>query len=74
MDDKKIKQPSNLMKYSSLGVELVIVLCLAAWLGRWLDAKYGVEQGLFTVFLMLFALVGSMYRVIKSLMNDQNKK
>lgn len=74
MDDKKIKQPSNLMRYSSLGVELVVVLCLAAWLGRWLDTRYGVEKGLFTIFLMLFALVGSMYRVIKSLMNDQNKK
>ncbi|MDB5272961.1 MAG: putative F0F1-ATPase subunit Ca2+/Mg2+ transporter [Chitinophagaceae bacterium] len=74
MSDKNIKTPSALMKYSSLGVELVVVLCLAAWLGRWLDNKYGVEKGLFTIFLMLFALVGSMYRVIKSLMNEQNKK
>lgn len=74
MDDQKIKQPSNLIKYCSLGVELVVILCLAAWLGRWLDEKYNVEKGLFTIFLMLFALVGSMYRVIKSLMNEQNKK
>jgi F0F1-type ATP synthase assembly protein I len=74
MSDKNIKNHSALMKYSSLGVELVVVLCLAAWLGRWLDNKYGVEKGLFTIFLMLFALVGSMYRVIKSLMNEQNKK
>jgi F0F1-type ATP synthase assembly protein I len=74
MSDKNIKNPSALMKYSSLGVELVVVLCLAAWLGRWLDHKYGVASGLFTIFLMLFALVGSMYRVIKSLMNEQNKK
>ncbi|HSZ72204.1 MAG TPA: AtpZ/AtpI family protein [Cytophagaceae bacterium] len=74
MSDKKIKNPSALVKYSSLGVELVVILCLAAWLGRWLDHKYGVEKGLFTIFLMLFALVGSMYRVIKSLMNEQNKK
>jgi hypothetical protein len=74
MSDKNIKTPSALMKYSSLGVELVVVLCLAAWLGRWLDNKYDVEKGLFTIFLMLFALIGSMYRVIKSLMNEQNKK
>ncbi|MDF2454308.1 MAG: putative F0F1-ATPase subunit Ca2+/Mg2+ transporter [Cytophagaceae bacterium] len=74
MDDKKIKQPSSLMKYSSLGVELVVILCLAAWLGRWLDAKYGVEKGLFTIFLLVFAVIGSMYRLIKSLMNAQNKK
>lgn len=74
MDDKKIKQPSNLLKYSSLGVELVVILCLAAWLGRWLDAKYGVEKGLFTIFLLVFAVIGTMYRLIKSLMNAQNKK
>ncbi len=74
MDDKKIKQPSSLLKYSSLGVELVVILCLAAWLGRWLDAKYGVEKGLFTIFLLVFAVIGSMYRLIKSLMNAQNKK
>jgi len=74
MDDKKIKQPSSLLKYSSLGVELVVILCLAAWLGRWLDAKYGVEKGLFTIFLLVFAVIGTMYRLIKSLMNAQNKK
>ena len=74
MDDKKIKKPSSLLKYSSLGVELVVILCLAAWLGRWLDAKYGVEKGLFTIFLLVFAVIGTMYRLIKSLMNAQNKK
>jgi hypothetical protein len=74
MEDKKIKQPSNLLRYSSMGIELVVLLCAAAWLGRWLDAKYGIEKGLFTIFLMLFAVVGSMYRLIKSLLNDQNKK
>lgn len=70
------KQPkgSQLAKYSGLGVELVVVLCLAAWLGHWLDTKYQVKSGLYTIFLMLFALIGSLYRVIKSLMNEQNKK
>lgn len=74
MDDKKIKQPSSFLRYSSLGVELVVTLCVAAWLGRWLDEKYNVEKGLFTIFLLVFAVIGSMYRLIKSLMNGQNKK
>lgn len=74
MDKEDQSQPSNLFKYSGMGVELVVTLCLAAWLGRWLDEKYGVESGLYTIFIMLFALVGSMYRLIKSLMNEQDKK
>lgn len=74
MDKDQQKGVSPLAKYSSMGVELVLVLCLAAWLGRWLDAQYQVESGLFTIFLMLFALVGSMYRLIKRLMHEQNKK
>lgn len=73
-EKEKRTTPSNLMKYSGLGAELVVVLIGAAWLGRWLDAKFEVESGLFTIFIMLFALVGSMYRLIKSLMHDQNKK
>lgn len=74
IDKEKQKGASQLMKYSSMGVELVVVLCLAAWLGRWLDARYNVESGLYTIFLMLFALIGSMYRLIKTLMHEQNKK
>ncbi len=74
MDKDQPKGASQLVKYSGMGVELVVVLCLAAWLGRWLDAQYQVESGLFTIFLMLFALVGSMYRLIKRLMHEQDKK
>ena len=74
MEKDQQKGVSPLAKYSSMGVELVLVLCLAAWLGRWLDARYQVESGLFTIFLMLFALVGSMYRLIKRLMHEQDKK
>jgi ATP synthase protein I len=74
MDNEKQNKPNNLFKYSGMGVELVVTLCLAAWLGRWLDGKYGVESGLYTIFIMLFALVGSMYRLIKTLMHEQNKK
>jgi Putative F0F1-ATPase subunit Ca2+/Mg2+ transporter len=74
MEKDQPKGASSLAKYSSMGVELVLVLCLAAWLGRWLDARYQVESGLYTIFLMLFALVGSMYRLIKRLMHEQDKK
>jgi Putative F0F1-ATPase subunit Ca2+/Mg2+ transporter len=74
MDQDQQRGASQLAKYSGMGVELVAVLCLAAWLGRWLDAKYEVQSGLYTIFIMLFALVGSMYRLIKRLMNEQDKK
>jgi hypothetical protein len=73
-DKDQQKGASQLAKYSGMGVELVAVLCLAAWLGHWLDTKYEVKSGLYTIFIMLFALVGSMYRLIKRLMNEQHEK
>ena len=74
MEQEKQKGISQMAKYSGMGVELVVVLCLAAWLGHWLDTKFEVKSGLYTIFIMLFALVGSMYRLIKRLMHEQNEK
>ena len=51
---------------------MILTLCLAAWGGMKLDEYFQVKSNLITVFLMLFAVVGTIYLLIKQLTNDGN--
>jgi ATP synthase protein I len=67
LNQQKKKQLNSYVKYSSLGLQMIISLCLAAWGGLKLDAYFNVKSHLITVFLMLFAVIGSLYLLVKSL-------
>ncbi len=66
--DQKNQKPSNsFLKYSSLGLQLVAGIGLAAWLGHWLDGQ--MQLG-FPVFLLSFVFItfgGMMYQLYRSL-------
>jgi len=65
---QKNQKPSNsFLKYSSLGLQLVAGIGLAAWLGHWLD---NYLQWKFPVFLLSFVFIsfgGMIYQLYKSL-------
>ena len=50
-----------------MGFQMVGSMMLAAWAGIKLDEHFQVKAHLFTIFLMLFAVIGSLYIVIKGL-------
>ena len=73
-NDEDRKQSNQLLKYSSLGVELIVLMYFAKWGGEWLDKKYGMQNDEFAMGLMLFAIVASLYRLIKTLNYEQKGK
>jgi heme/copper-type cytochrome/quinol oxidase subunit 4 len=47
---------------------MIVTMCLALWGGMKLDEHFEVKNHLFTLFLLLFAVVGSLYITIKGLL------
>lgn len=69
-DPKKQKPSNNYLRYSSLAMQMVITLGLAAWAGLTVD-KY--LEFKFPVFLLLFVFIafgGLMYRLYQSITKD----
>lgn len=62
---EKPKQPNNLMRFSGMGFQMVITMCLAAYGGLKLDAYFGLKIPVFLILLLLSALGGSMYLFIR---------
>lgn len=56
------------LKYSGLGFQMIAVLGLAAFAGIKLDEYVGNTNPWFTIVFMLLGVVGSIYKVIVSVM------
>jgi hypothetical protein len=49
---------------------MIAIMVLGAWGGMWLDEHFHVKSHLFTIFLLLFAVISSIYFVIRGLLNS----
>lgn len=65
-NEEKKKLLNEYVKYSGVAMQMIVTFCLATWAGIKLDAHFHVKTHLFTIFLLLFAVVSSIYFVIKS--------
>jgi len=61
---------NSFIRFSTLAFEMGIMICVGAFGGDWLDKHYRNDKPWFTIGLSLLAVIGSIYLVIKSLMND----
>lgn len=61
----------KLIKYTSIPFEFFILIGGGAWLGSFLDKKFGIEHNILTVIFAIFGLVIGFYHVYKSLKNDK---
>ncbi|MCU0420723.1 MAG: AtpZ/AtpI family protein [Cyclobacteriaceae bacterium] len=65
----KEPKPSNqYLKYSGLGLQLLVTIGLCAWLGHWLDVRLGLKFPIFLLVLTFAGLGGSMYQLYRQLM------
>jgi ATP synthase protein I len=64
--DKK-EQPNSFLKYSSLGLQLLVSISLAAWGGVKLDKYFELKFPAFLLILVFSAFGGSMYILYRSL-------
>ncbi|QMU26897.1 AtpZ/AtpI family protein [Adhaeribacter radiodurans] len=66
-DTEKGKLQSYL-KYSGLAFQMLMVLGIAAYAGMRLDAYLGNKNPWFTIAFMLLGVIGSIYKIIISVM------
>lgn len=66
MKDKK-DTSNTFLKYSGLGLQLLISIGLAAWIGLKLDIYFELKFPAFLLLLVFVAFAGSMYLLYRSL-------
>ena len=70
--EKETRQETNkksanaFMRYSGMTFQMIAVLLVATYTGRWLDEHFGNNQPWFTLVLLLIGVVASMYLIIKT--------
>lgn len=65
--DPKKQKPYNYLKYSSLAIQLVVVIGIFGWLGYKLDTYFNLRFPAFLLTLVIVAFVAMMYQLYKSL-------
>jgi Putative F0F1-ATPase subunit Ca2+/Mg2+ transporter len=63
----KENQPNSFLKYSGLGLQLLLSIGLAAWVGVKLDRYLELKFPAFLLLLVFSAFAGSMYILYRSL-------
>lgn len=66
------KKPVNsFLKYSGLGLQMLITLGVGAWLGMKLDAYFGLTFPVFLITFVFLLFGGIMYQLYRSLNKDE---
>ena len=68
---KKPKPSSSYLKYSGLGLQLLLTIGLAAWAGLSLDRYIGIKFPAFLLTFVFAAFGGSMYFLYRVLNKEQ---
>jgi F0F1-type ATP synthase assembly protein I len=65
------KQPNLFFKYSSLAIQMGVIIGLFTWGGKKLDEHYYNTTPVFTIVLSLLGISAAMYLVIKDLIKPK---
>lgn len=72
MNNSDPKKPINdYARYSSLAIQMGVIIAVFVFAGQWLDEKYTTETPWFTVFLSLAGVSISIYIAIKDLIKSK---
>lgn len=63
--DKTKKKFNNYLKFSSMAIQMGIVITACAFGGQWLDEKQGNHFPIWTLVLILFSIFGMLYKFIR---------
>jgi ATP synthase protein I len=73
-DPKKQQKPSNgYLRYSQLGIQLLLTIGLAAWGGYALDKKLGLKFPAFLLTFVFFSFGAAMYMLYRQLNNNSEE-
>lgn len=59
------KKINTYLKFTSIGLQMGILVTAAALGGRWLDEKQGNETPIWTLVLILLSIFASLYQIIR---------
>ncbi len=69
-----LKHSSDWVKYSGIGIELVVIILLFLFLGLWLDKEFNTKF-IFTLVLTLLGFLGGFYNFYLTIKRiSENKK
>lgn len=65
VDEKEAKKQLNAYaRYSTLGIQMAVIIGGCVWLGVWLDGRYNPGGSGWTVGLSLFGVAAALYQVM----------
>jgi len=66
---------SSFTRFSSVGIQMGIIIALFTWLGTYLDEKYHTKTPWWTIGLSLFGVIAGLTLIIKEVINmNKNEK
>lgn len=68
MSENKPKKDDNLktyLKFSGIAIQMAVLITLMAYLGSWIDEELELKKPIFTLVLILFAIFGSLFQIIR---------
>jgi ATP synthase protein I len=65
----KKQQNNKLLRFTSLGIQMLVIIGGFSALGNYLDGKYHSERPWWTLGLALFGIFTSLYLIIKEAIN-----
>jgi|694.fasta_scaffold48109_3 F0F1-type ATP synthase assembly protein I len=69
MEKKSSSTISKFARFSSVGIQMGVLIALFSWLGTYLDKKFLSKTPWWTIGLSLFGVFASLYLVIKEVIN-----
>ncbi len=64
-EQQKGKKTSAYIRFSSMGLQMGVIIGFFTWLGTYLDKKQLNDTPVWTIVLSLFGVAGGLYLVIK---------
>lgn len=70
---KKKNQLNSYVKYSSLTIQMVVIILIGVFFGDFLDEKNDLDQ-IYTISLSLISIFFALYYVFKKIVKENEKK
>ncbi|MCO6494608.1 MAG: AtpZ/AtpI family protein [Bacteroidetes bacterium] len=55
------------IKYSGIAFQMIVIICLSAFLGNWIDKHFDNKIPIFTLILSLSGVALSIYQLIRTI-------
>lgn len=56
------------LKYSTMGIQMAVIIGGGVWLGTWLDEKYKTSTPYYTIAISLFAIFAALYISLREIL------